>query len=204
MQRSQIHIMSYNLLASRLCSNQIFPYASDQVCDFKFRGPRIIEEIASSQASLICLQEIDQINEFYDEKLKNLGFNMVYGLRENKFDARLGAEVENHTIAIGYKADEWVLIDTEMVQFEYESMARVYPGLPTEMKPKQAMLCLFKHILSNETVVVGNTHFEHSPALDHVKFAQACFYLEKIAKYIRDNKTTTESLPFITGGDFNA
>ena len=52
--------------------------------------------------------------------------------------------------------------------------------------------------------MVGNAHFEHSPLFDHIKFAQACFYMEKIAKYIRDNKTTTESLPFISGGDFNS
>ena len=57
---------------------------------------------------------------------------------------------------------------------------------------------------SNETIVVGNAHFEHSPIVDHVKFAQACYYLEKLAKYIRDNKTTTETLPFISGGDFNS
>mgnify|MGYP000288799665 CR=1 FL=1 len=66
------------------------------------------------------------------------------------------------------------------------------------------MLCLFRHVPSNETIVVGNAHFEHNPVFDHVKFAQAYYYLEKVAKYIRDNKTTTKSLPFISGGDFNS
>ena len=151
---------------------------------------------------MICLQEIDRIREFYDEKLKQLGFNMIYGNRINIFDDRLGAEVENHTIAIGYKPDEWVLIDSELINFG--DLAKVYPDLPEFKKEKQGMLCLFRHILSNETMVIGNAHFEHSPVFDHVKFAQACYYLENIAKYIRDNKTTTESLPFISGGDFNA
>jgi hypothetical protein len=63
--------------------------------------------------------------------------------------------------------------------------------------------------------VVGNVHFEHNPLQDHVKFAQAVCYMERAAKYIRDNKggarsnslstvSDTDSLPFISGGDFNS
>lgn len=104
--------MSYNILADQLCSPNWFTYASKQVLDFKFRGPRIIEEIASSSASLLCLQELDRIDDFYDEKLKALGFNIVYGMREQKrIYIPSGPEVENHTLAICYKAEEWVLID---------------------------------------------------------------------------------------------
>ena len=66
------------------------------------------------------------------------------------------------------------------------------------------MLCLFQHKASNKTIVVGNTHFEHNPLFDHVKFAQAAYYIERIAKYIRQNKNAEETLPFISGGDFNS
>ena len=65
-----IHVMSYNLLADHLCQPDYFTYASDQVLDFKFRGPRIIEEIASSDASMIFLQEVDRIDDFYEPELK--------------------------------------------------------------------------------------------------------------------------------------
>ena len=75
--------MSYNLLADQVCDAKRFG-TSEQICDFNFRGPRIIEEISQSDASLICLQEIDRIDDFYDPKLKELGFNVVYGKRGYK------------------------------------------------------------------------------------------------------------------------
>lgn len=52
--------------------------------------------------------------------------------------------------------------------------------------------------------MVGNAHFEHNPIFDHVKYAQAIYYMERIAKYIRENKGMSDSLPFISGGDFNS
>ena len=52
--------------------------------------------------------------------------------------------------------------------------------------------------------MVGNCHFEHDPRFDHVKYGQAIYYLERIAKYIRENKGMSETLPFVTGGDYNS
>ena len=45
---------------------------------------------------------------------------------------------------------------------------------------------------------------EHRPELDHVKFAQTAFLMEKAAKYIELHKNMDESLPFICGGDWNS
>ena len=49
-----IRVMSYNVLADCV-ANPITYCTSQQVIDFEFRGPRIIEEIANSEASLVCL-----------------------------------------------------------------------------------------------------------------------------------------------------
>ena len=79
--------------------------------NFKFRSERIIEEIGSSPADIICLQEVDHIDDFYDEKLKKLGYNVVYGQRKP------GPAFEHKATAICYKSDDWVLIDTEKIDF---------------------------------------------------------------------------------------
>lgn len=47
-EKKSIHVMSYNLLADQLAPPNYFTYASPAVLDFCFRGPRIMEEIASS------------------------------------------------------------------------------------------------------------------------------------------------------------
>ena len=53
--------------------------------------------------------------------------------------------------------------------------------------------------------MLGNAHLEHDPKKDFIKFAQACFLIEKAAKYVRENSSgATEQMPFICGGDFNS
>ena len=52
--------------------------------------------------------------------------------------------------------------------------------------------------------MVGNAHLEHSPLFDHVKYAQAVYFLETVNDYLRANSKAEESIPFISGGDFNA
>ena len=111
---------------------------------------------------------------------------------------------EKHTIAIAYKAEEWFLIDYQLID-----LADIGQWMPNEVsyqKSKQAMLVYLQHRVSHQTIVLGNTHFEHSPLYDHVKFAQAVYFIERAAKYVRVNKSASEddSLPFISGGDFNS
>ena len=63
---------------------------------------------------------------------------MIYGKREVP---QLANCPEKHTLAIGYKASEWVLIDSELIDFS--DLAQMFPDLPEFKKPKQGMLCLF-------------------------------------------------------------
>ena len=57
--------MSYNLLASYLAKPEWFG-CPGEILDFSFRAPRIIEEIKSSNASIVFLQEVDRISDYYD------------------------------------------------------------------------------------------------------------------------------------------
>ena len=75
--------MSYNLLADCLATPEYHPYQSSRLLEFSFRAPRIMQEIAQSGASLICLQEMDHIDDFYEPQFKELGFNLIYGKRKH-------------------------------------------------------------------------------------------------------------------------
>ena len=140
---------------------------------------------------------------------------MVYGERTKKEMANEYATdssrhkeyrdflIRFHTIAIAYKTDEWDLINYETIDFL--DLKNQFPGvIEFQKKSRGAILCLLKHKASGQTIVLGNTHFEHDPLKDHVKFAQAAYYIEHIARYILKNKGNEDTLPFITGGDFNS
>lgn len=60
--------MSYNVLADRLASIPKFAkYVPKIVRDFNFRSRRIIGEIQHSKSDIICLQEVDNYDEFYKD-----------------------------------------------------------------------------------------------------------------------------------------
>jgi mRNA deadenylase 3'-5' endonuclease subunit Ccr4 len=60
--------MSYNILADRLASIPKFQeYVPVTVRDFSFRSRRIIGELFDAKADLVCLQEVDNFDEFYRE-----------------------------------------------------------------------------------------------------------------------------------------
>ena len=147
--------------------------------DFKFRGPRIIQEIASSDATLLCLQEVDRIDDFYDGELKQLGFNVVYGKREQPV---MPDTPEKNTIAIAFKSSEWDLIDYELL--DLGEVSQWIPEAPEFKKSKKGMLCILKNKRSRKTIILGNAHFEHDPLKDHVKFGQAIYYMQRAARYI--------------------
>ena len=129
--------------------------------------------------------------------------NVVCGRRKPSL---LDSNLEHPTIAIAYKPTEWVLIDCEQVDLgEVKRWFGPNANEYTEGNNLNAMLCLFKHQTSRKKIIVGNAHFEHDPRRDHVKYAQAAFFIERAAKYIRENSGNDGySLPFISGGDYNA
>ena len=57
------------------------------------------------------------------------------------------------------------------------------------------MLSLMMNNATKETVVLGNVHFENKPEKDHVKYAQAVYYLERIARYMK-SKGTAHYFPY--------
>ena len=156
----RFHVMSYNILADQLARCELHPGVSPSILDFKFRAPRIIQDIEQSDASLICLQEVDHIDDFYDNRLKSLGFEMVYGRRK---PSPSDAQIEHHTIAIGYKPEVWTLVNSELVDlaevkhwFDGPNQADYTCG-----NNFNAMFCTMLHKESLKKIVLANTHLEH-------------------------------------------
>ena len=45
--------------------------------EFDFRAKRIMQEIAESKAGIICFQEMNRIEEYYEKALKKLGYTLI-------------------------------------------------------------------------------------------------------------------------------
>ena len=54
-----ILVTSYNVLLDRSADVYYHNHTFKEVLAFKYRGPRIIEEIRTSLSDIVCLQELD-------------------------------------------------------------------------------------------------------------------------------------------------
>ena len=197
--------MSYNVLADGLATADKFPQCSERELDFNFRAPRVIQEVIDSEAGIICFQEMNHIEDYYEEKLKELGFQLIRNKQESK--------LKNHEIAIAIKTSQYTLLDFELINLN--DVASLYDNDPDFKKDNQAMLCLLRHSKTQKNIVVGNARLHWNPEYDYVKFAQAHFVVDKTAEYMRMNgvrsgsfsektQTISNALPLILCGDFNA
>ena len=93
----------------------------------------------------------------------------------------------------------------ELVTYEEVDMndlAEVY-GTRSYSRDNQGILCLFKHLISQESVVVGNMHLHYNPAKDYLKYAQAA-YMRGRASRFNTKHADGQSLPLVLCGDFNS
>lgn len=127
---------------------------------------------------------------------------MLYAKREPSAQP---STPEAPTIAVAFRTSEWRCIDHEVIDFA--ELGRWFPQDPAFGKAKHGLLALLESVTTGDRLVLGNAQFVHDEllTLDHVKFAQAAHYLERTARFCRrKNFTLEDSLPFISGGDFDS
>ena len=89
---------------------------------------------------MVCLQEVDHIDDFYDAELQKIGYNVVYGERRGR---DIPLMKEKHTIAIAYKKDEWFMIDCLLIDLSEAS--KFLPDDDRIKRSKNAMLVYLQH-----------------------------------------------------------
>ena len=72
-----VQVMSYNVLADGLATQNMHSHASEKELAFEFRAPRVIQEISQSNAGIVCFQELNRIEDYYEAELKRLGFQLI-------------------------------------------------------------------------------------------------------------------------------
>ena len=65
------------------------------------------------------------------------------------------------------------------------------------------MLCHFKHLKSQENVIVGNMHLHYNPDKDYMKYAQAAYMMERATRFYIKN-STSKVIPLVLCGDYNS
>jgi hypothetical protein len=100
-------ILSYHVFADKKCMN--IRYSSSKL--WTLRAHTLLEEIKSYDADIICLQDVDHFNDWWQPQLMFIGYDSLFKKRTSEFFDH------SEGVVIAYKRDLFQLFKTANVEF---------------------------------------------------------------------------------------
>ncbi|KAI8342604.1 Endonuclease/exonuclease/phosphatase [Chlamydoabsidia padenii] len=178
--------MTYNILAQILCQRFIHPTAGD-ILKWKTQRRMLIEEMTYYKPDLMCLQEVDNYDEFYKEALAKLGQH----------------ETKRHGCLIGYQSNAWNQIEYRTIDYDTDNSCK-----PTQATGNigQLVALAFKEVESNglgrSGVILGNTHSYWRPPSTYERCRQGLIYIHHLLNLQKELPGKDHWVPLMLG-DFN-
>ncbi|KAI9008756.1 Endonuclease/exonuclease/phosphatase [Phycomyces nitens] len=185
-----ISLMTYNILAQNLVKRELFPYSGDML-KWKTRRRMIIEDIAQYKPDILCLQEVDFYEEYYQEAFDNIGYKTEFFKHPTK----------QHGCMIGYNPN--VFEKKQYLAIEYDE-DKLCP--PTQQTGNVAQFMALEHTKhKNIGLIVGNTHLYWRPESFYERLRQSTIYAQWLSCFTLDLRETFKDIEWtpLLIGDFN-
>lgn len=208
-------VVDYNILAQCYATKQMYPYTPIWALQWEYRKHRILAELVSYNADIICLQEVQSsaFEEFFHPSLSAVGYE---GLYKRKTRENPGEDVNGiDGCAIFYRADRFTMV--EQYGIEYNEAARQQTmdrkSLRRLMKGNIALVAVLEELQApvhqvsagivrrgrKRRLCVANTHMYWDPEFADVKLWQSYVLTQELEKLILHRQ-----LPLVLCGDFNS
>lgn len=186
-----LSIMSYNILCDKYATTAQYGYTASRDLSWDYRKGRILEEIRSHNADIICLQEIDR--ESFEEYFRpELLINDYKGVFWPKSRAKTMADKDAKLVdgcATFYRASKYIMLDRTLVDFaniainrqdmkgEHDTFNRVMP------RDHIAVLTFLENRMTGSRIIIGNAHLLWDPEFADVKLVQVAILMEQITSF---------------------
>ena len=185
-----ISVMSYNILCDKYATTAQYGYTPLKDLAWDYRKNRILEEIRSHDADIVCLQEIDR-ESFDDYFRRELSVNDYRGVFWPKSRAKTMVEKDAKLVdgcATFYKGTKFIMLEKALVDFaniainrldmkgEHDTFNRVMP------RDHIAVLTFLENRMTGSRLIIGNAHLLWDPEFADVKLVQVAILMEQITK----------------------
>ena len=185
-----LSVMSYNILCDKYATTAQYGYTAPHDLSWDNRKFRILEEVRSHDADIVCLQEIDResFDDFFRRELSTNGYRGVFWPKSR---AKTMAEKDARLVdgcATFYKGSKFVLLDKALVDFaniainrldmkgEHDTFNRVMP------RDHIAVITFLENRMTGSRMIIGNAHLLWDPEYADVKLVQVAILMEQITK----------------------
>ncbi|KAG1684516.1 hypothetical protein DVH05_011030 [Phytophthora capsici] len=192
-------VMTYNVLAQCYIRSTFFPYCKSSELRWKKRSQSLEAVFASSlpvSPDVICLQEVDNYNEFWAAAMKKLGYKGIFIKKTSKKPD--GVAVFWNEKKLKVKESKQVSLDLPVgdeTDIDHELRSRA------STRGSVGAIVQFEHLETQLEFVVATTHLFWDPMQEDVKLLQSRRLLLTIDEFV---STLNASTPIIFSGDFNS
>ena len=185
-----LKICSYNILASEF----LFKWAygvETQYAEFNYRSLNVLKELEFYDSDILCLQEVDNYDEFYREKLAKLGYDTIF-----KMKAKVGRYwlLPGVGAVLGYKSDKYELVEQKSLIYDNFDKDITNTGI-------EGIFALLKNKKTENMFLVSSTHTHWSSDDDFVQYGQMACLMHNINELLTARQL--QHVPIIVCGDFN-
>jgi mRNA deadenylase 3'-5' endonuclease subunit Ccr4 len=199
-------LVSYNILADELCITAKHSYCPVKDREWRGksgRGARLVAELLSYEADIVCLQEcsLRKFNDCFRPRLgqKYTGFHHSEHLTGHAAEQ---ARTDRTGLAIFVRSAAWKPVKVQAVRLGDHSAARGHIGSlknTLQSLKHSVLMVLLEHVASGARLAVGNTHLFWDPKQPHVKSSQAELAAQRLAAFASEGTPC----PVALVGDFN-
>mmetsp|Transcript_6316 Transcript_6316/g.20467 ORF Transcript_6316/g.20467 Transcript_6316/m.20467 type:complete len:452 (+) Transcript_6316:263-1618(+) len=185
-EESRFKVLNLNLLADSLVTFEHYPGTPKRFLSWQYRSGGLMKHILSSDADLLCLQEVDHAHfeSFYSPQLEAAGYRGQFKCRTG--DKRDGCAV--FVRGASFSVSDWVQVECFVA------------GHPVLDRDNVALGAVCTHKATGRTLLVATTHLLFNPKRGDVKIAQLNFLTEMLQRVRADHG----HCPVILTGDFNS
>ncbi|KNE64020.1 hypothetical protein AMAG_09078 [Allomyces macrogynus ATCC 38327] len=179
-------VCSWNVLAQCLIRRDMFSAETPKdALRWKPRASLLMSRVSTLNPDLLCLQEVDRVDELWDSELTIRGYQHLHRHKD----------AGRHGCLIAWRAATWDLVRSHKIVFDASPLTH-----PTAIHPKTgniAIMVELKHRQSQKSIVVTNHHLYWVPRGSYLRLRQLYVLMDALAKF------NDQDLPVITCGDFN-
>ncbi|XP_071950537.1 nocturnin-like [Antedon mediterranea] len=188
---STVRVIQWNILADALATGRDnFIRCPKAALNWETRKFHILEELLTYDPDVMCLQEVDHYDDFFNPILKMLGYHGSFMAKPSSPCLDSPQNNGPDGCALFFKTDKFDLVNSEKLVLKVTHDG--YERWSNQVGIINTLRCSNK-----KEFVIGVTHFKAKPGYEDVRYSQGLDLLEHFTSQVG-------SLPGILVGDFNA
>ncbi|XP_074268903.1 carbon catabolite repressor protein 4 homolog 4 [Silene latifolia] len=215
-------VVSYNILAQVYVKSSLFPHSPKPCLRWKARSQAVLTVLENLGADFLCLQELDEYDDFYRGNIERHGYSSIYIQRNGQ---------KRDGCGIFYKPSSAELVLQENIEYNdlvksivedddssdksekqtHDECTKEDRGDPNDPRVRLKRDCVgimsaFRLAdASRHLLIIANTHIYWDPEWADVKLAQVKYLLSRLDQFrilVSERFECTPSV--IVTGDFNS